>query len=257
VTTLSEQVVTAERNDVELAPERNSYAVKNMTSASGGTAVDALRNVPSVEVDGSNQISLRGNPNVVVQINGRTSPLRGEQLGNFLSQLPASTIARIEVATSPSAKEDPEGTAGILNLVLAQQVQGGVSGGVSFGTGTTGLANLSGNIGRQSGAWTLFSSLSGMRDARPFTGESARQSFATDPAFANAQNPIGSSLGEYIHHPAEARRCRSAVGQLGSPTRVMLLLSASSVCSPADCLPRVPSARSRETPRLSRRADSP
>src|SRR5688572_12430222 len=60
VTKLEEQVVTAERDAVQLAPERNSYDVKKMATASGGTAVDALRNVPSIEVDVNNQVSLRG-----------------------------------------------------------------------------------------------------------------------------------------------------------------------------------------------------
>ncbi|HET9004283.1 MAG TPA: carboxypeptidase-like regulatory domain-containing protein, partial [Gemmatimonadaceae bacterium] len=90
--TLETQAVVAERPDVVLAPDRNSYAVKNMTTASGGTAVDALRNVPSVEVDESNNVSLRGNTNVVVQINGRPTPMKGQQLGNFLAQLPASAV---------------------------------------------------------------------------------------------------------------------------------------------------------------------
>lgn len=186
-TTLAGQTVVAERDEIQLSPERNSYSVKNMATASGGTAVDALRNIPSVEVDGSNKVSLRGSDNVVVQINGRTSPLRGEQLGTFLAQLPANVVSRIEVAMNPSAKEDPEGTAGIINLVLAQQVEAGLSGGLTFGTGSTGLANGSGNIGTQKGPLTLFTSLSGTRDPRPFTGWSARTNAApTTPAYANS-----------------------------------------------------------------------
>src|SRR5262249_6119189 len=112
------QVVTAERADVTTSPDRTSYSTKNMTAASGGTAVDVLRNVPSVEVDATNQVSLRGNTGVVVQINGRPSPLRGEQLGSFLAQLPASAVKRIDVSTNPSAKNDPDGTAGIINIIL-------------------------------------------------------------------------------------------------------------------------------------------
>ena len=95
--------VQAERDPTTLAPDRNSYTVKDMPATSGGTAVDVLRNVPSVEVDGDNKVSLRGNGNVVVQLNGRASPMRGEQLGNFLAQLPASSILRVEVASNPSA----------------------------------------------------------------------------------------------------------------------------------------------------------
>jgi outer membrane receptor protein involved in Fe transport len=155
-TQLAAQEVTAERADVVLAPDRNVYSTKNMTAASGGTAVDVLRNVPSVEVDASNQVSLRGNQNVVVQINGRPSPLKGEQLGNFLAQLPASMVKHVEVSTNPSAKNDPEGTAGIINIVLNQDAEVGLSGGVTLGTGTTGQANASGNIGRQAGPLTVF-----------------------------------------------------------------------------------------------------
>ena len=155
-TELAAQQVTAERADVVLAPDRNIYSTKNMTAASGGTAIDVLRNVPSVEVDASNNVSLRGNQNVVVQINGRPSPLKGDQLGNFLAQLPASMVKNVEVATNPSAKNDPEGTAGIINIVLNQDADIGLSGGLTMGTGSTGQANFSGNVGRQSGPLTLF-----------------------------------------------------------------------------------------------------
>ena len=185
---LETETVTAERPDVTVAPDRNSYAVKNMTTASGGTAIEVLRNVPSVEVDGTNNVSLRGNTNVVVQINGRPSPLRGEQLGNFLAQLPASAVDHVEVATNPSAKNDPEGTAGIINIVLAQQADMGLSGGFTAGTGTTGMANLSGNIGRQSGPWTLFTSYNFFTDNRPTSGHSERENIASPvPAFVNGQ----------------------------------------------------------------------
>lgn len=187
VAQLAEQTVTAERDAVTLAPERNSYSVKGMATVSGGNAVDALRNVPAVDVDAStNQISLRGNTNVVVQINGRTSPLRGEQLGTFLAQIPAATLTRVEVTTSPSAKEDPEGTAGIINIVLAQEVEGSRTAGISLGTGTTGLANGSANAGTQNGKWTLFSSASAMSDPRSLTGLTARTSTAPVTSFANA-----------------------------------------------------------------------
>jgi outer membrane receptor protein involved in Fe transport len=183
---LESSVVTADKPDVALAPDRNSYSVKNMTTASGGTAVDVLRNVPSVEVDGSNNVSLRGNQNVVIQINGRATPLRGEQLGNFLAQLPASTVDHVEVATNPSAKNDPEGTAGIINIVLTQQAEMGLSGGLTAGTGTTGLANVSGNIGRQSGPLTLFTSYNFFRDTRAFSGHSQRANLIDGaPALVN------------------------------------------------------------------------
>ncbi|HEY2066170.1 MAG TPA: TonB-dependent receptor [Gemmatimonadaceae bacterium] len=181
---LAKQDVVAERNDVALSPDRNSYSVKNMATVSGGTAVDALRNTPSVEVDGQNKVSLRGNENVVVQINGRATPLKGEQLGNFLAQIPASNVSRIEVATNPSAKDDPEGTAGIINIVLTEKLDTGVSGGFTMGTGTTGLANISGNVGRQSGPSTLFASYNFFRESRDLAWHSERELLdATSPAY--------------------------------------------------------------------------
>jgi len=187
--TLQSQVITGERQDVALSPDRNSYSTKNMTTASGGTAVDVLRNVPSVEVDGNNNVTLRGNANVVVQINGRASPLSGEQLAQFLAQIPASTVSHVEVATNPSAKNDPEGTAGIINIVLNQQADIGISGGLNAATGTTRQANLSGNIGRQSGPLTLYLSASMYRDHRNISGSSDRTNLAIPvPAFVESHS---------------------------------------------------------------------
>ena len=169
-TELSAVAVTTERADVAVAPDRTSYTVKDMPAASGGSAVDVLRNVPSVEVDGDNKVSLRGNENVVVQINGRLSPMRGEALGNFLAQLPANLVASIEVVPNPSAKNDPEGMAGILNIVLKENTDLGTSGGVAVGGGTTGQANASGNIGWQRGPLTLFANYGFMRESRRISG---------------------------------------------------------------------------------------
>jgi hypothetical protein len=92
VTKLEGQEITAERDQEVLSPDRNVYSTKNMTTAAGGTAIDVLKNIPLVEVDQTNKVSLRNNSNVVVQINGRSTPLKGDQLGVLLSQLPASQV---------------------------------------------------------------------------------------------------------------------------------------------------------------------
>jgi ferric enterobactin receptor len=167
---LSAVAVTAERSEVAVAPDRTSYNIKDMPSASGGSAADVLRGVPAVELDGDNRVSLRGNQNVVVQINGRISPMRGEQLGTFLAQLPANMVAAVEVVPNPSAKNDPEGMAGILNIVLKENTDLGVSGGLTLGGGSTGQMNASANAGYQRGALTLFANYGFMRDERTVTG---------------------------------------------------------------------------------------
>jgi len=187
VTRIEGQTVIAQRLDVALGVDRNSYSVKNMATASGGTAIDALRNVPAVDVDASNRVRLNGNSNVVVQINGRSSPLTGEQLGGFLAQLPAGTIARIEVATNPSAKSDPEGTAGIINIVLDQGAELGLTGGFVLGGGSSG-ASASGNLGYQAGPWTVMGSYSAAREHRSLWGTTELENqIASVPAFESSQ----------------------------------------------------------------------
>jgi outer membrane receptor protein involved in Fe transport len=108
-----------------------------MPTTRGGTALDVLRNVPSVDVDIDNVVSLRGNTGVVIQINGRPSPLKPAQLGNFLAQLSADMVDRVEVIPNPSARDDPEGVAGIINIVLKQKPDIGTSGGLTLAGGTT------------------------------------------------------------------------------------------------------------------------
>ncbi len=145
---------TAERAII-IAPDRNAYRVKDVAPAATN-ASDVLENVPSVQVDADGKVSLRGNENVVVQINGRPTPIRGEQLASYLKGLPANTIERVEVVPNPSAKQDPEGMAGIINIVMKQGVDLGTSGGFSLAASTEEQYNVSGNIGHQTGPIALF-----------------------------------------------------------------------------------------------------
>ena len=136
---------------MQLAPDRNTYVVRDMPTTRGGTALDVLRNVPSVDVDIDNIVSLRGNTGVIVQINGRPSPMKPAQLGNFLAQLPADMVDKVEVVPNPSAREDPTGAAGIINIVLKQEADAGTSGGLTVAGGTTGQVNIGANLGYQRG----------------------------------------------------------------------------------------------------------
>jgi len=159
--------VTGQRQDVELAPDRNIYVVRDMPTTRGGTALDVLRNVPAVDVDIDNIVSLRGNTGVVLQINGRPSPLKPAQLGNFLAQVPADMVDKVEVIPNPSARENPEGDAGIINIVLKQKADEGRSGGLTVGGGTTGHVDAGGNLGYENGPVSLFGSYGFLRDNRP------------------------------------------------------------------------------------------
>src|SRR6266478_2052043 len=159
--------VTGQKQDVELAPDRNIYVVRDMPTTRGGSALDVLRNVPAVDVDIDNIVSLRGNTGVVLQINGRPSPLKPAQLGNFLAQVPADMVDKVEVIPNPSARENPEGDAGIINIVLKQAPDEGRSGGLTVGGGTTGHVDVGGNLGYERGPLSLFGSYGFLRDNRP------------------------------------------------------------------------------------------
>src|SRR5207237_10651661 len=106
---------------VTVQPDRSSYRAKDVAPAAAN-ASEVLDAVPSVQVDGDGKVSFRGNENVAVQINGRPTPMRGTQLAAYLKSLPANILERIEVIPNPSAKYDPEGMAGIINVVLKQNV---------------------------------------------------------------------------------------------------------------------------------------
>ena len=159
--------VTEKRQDVQLAPDRNTYVVREMPTTKGGNALDVLRTVPAVDVDIDNVVSLRGNSGVTVQINGRPSPLKPAQLGDFLAQLSADMVDKVEVISNPSARDDPTGVAGIINLVLKEDVDAGTSGGATLTGATTTQANAGVNVGYDHKALSLYGSYGFLRDRRP------------------------------------------------------------------------------------------
>ena len=166
--------VTEERATMTVEPDRNAYRAKDVAPAAAN-ASEVLDAVPSVQVDGDGKVSLRGNENVAVQINGRPSPLRGPQLASYLKGLPANIVERIEVIPNPSARYDPEGMAGILNIVLKQNVDLGVSAGLNLGVSRSDRYNASGNVGYQSGPLTLFTNLGVNADNRAVIGINDRE----------------------------------------------------------------------------------
>ncbi len=173
---VSDLQVTAERPVVSAEPDRNTYSAKTLAPGAAN-ASELLENVPSVQVDDDGKVSLRGNENVVIQVNGRPTPMRGPQLATYLKTLSASVIDRVEVVPNPSAKYDPEGMAGIINVVLKQNVDLGLSGALNTAVSTADRYNSAVNIGYQSGPWTTFASLGIVADARNAIGLNDRERF--------------------------------------------------------------------------------
>jgi ferric enterobactin receptor len=159
-------MVEEARAAMTVEPDRNSYRANDLAPGAA-TASELLENVPSVHVDMDGKVSLRGNENVVVQINGRPTPMQGAQLAAYLQGLPANMVDRIEVIPNPSARYDPEGMAGIINVALKSNVDLGLSGAVNGQMSSIDRYNSSGNVGYHSGPWTAFVSggmIAGMRN---------------------------------------------------------------------------------------------
>ncbi len=134
-TKLKEVVVTDKKSLLNTSIDRKVYNVGQDIMAQSGTASDVLKNIPSVEVDIDGNVSLRGSTDVMILINGRPSPLIGKSRAEVLQQFPANTIERIEVITNPSAKYKPDGSSGIINIVLKKNIAGGFNGTITGNIG--------------------------------------------------------------------------------------------------------------------------
>lgn len=128
-----------------------------MVAAKGGKAIDVLRNVPELEVDMNGKVTMRGNQSVEIHLNGRKAPLRGEALTNYLQQMPGDRISKVEVIPNPSAKHDPEGMGGIVNIVMKDNADLGLSGNVSMNANSRMHRGFGTRINYQKGRFTLFS----------------------------------------------------------------------------------------------------
>jgi ferric enterobactin receptor len=181
--TLQSVQITGEKPTMVIEPDRNTYRAKDVAPAAAN-ASDVLQATPSVDVDADGKVSLRGNENVAIQINGRPTPIKGPQLAAYLKQIPANIVERIEVVPNPSAKYDPEGMAGIINIVLKANTDLGLSGGLNTGFATPSRLNTGTNVGYQQGKVTLFGTYGFNSDDRAIVGINDRQRF----------DPTGSTL---------------------------------------------------------------
>ena len=115
---LSEVEVVGQNSAMRFELDKKVFTVDQNIASAGASVTDVLENIPSVDVDQEGNISLRNSEDVEIWINGKPAGLNSENRGQVLQQMPAGTIEKIEVITNPSAKFSPEGTSGIINLVM-------------------------------------------------------------------------------------------------------------------------------------------
>lgn len=120
-------IITGQRDAMTYNLDKKVINVDQNIAASGGSALEVIENIPSVTVDIEGNVSLRGSSNINFLIDGKPTGLEGISSTDVLTSIPASSIESIELITNPSAKYDPEGTAGIINIVMKRKDDIGVN----------------------------------------------------------------------------------------------------------------------------------
>ena len=152
--------VVAERTTIEQKIDRKVINIGKDLTTAGATAADIMNNIPSVSLDQqSGALTLRGNSNVQVMVDGKLSNLSPDQL---LKQLPSNSIKKIELITNPSAKYNPDGMSGIINIVLHKNATIGFNGDVSAGLSYEKNAQFNSglNLNYRNGKFNLYSNYS-------------------------------------------------------------------------------------------------
>ena len=197
-TALAEAVVIGTKPVVEVRPDRIIYNADQDVTNAGGTASDVLRKAPLLAVDGDGNVKMRGSSNFKVLVNNKPSPSLASNLAEALKGIPADQIKSVEIITTPPAKYDGEGTAGIINIVLKKGVDRGLNGRVSA-TGGNRNSNLNTSLNFKKGKFGATSSLSGGLNNGPTLGLVDRLGYTDQGTAHLTQRSPGSRNGRYYY----------------------------------------------------------
>lgn len=188
-TQLKDVVITREKSTVEIKLDKKIYNVGQDMTVKGGTASDVLDNVPSVSVDGDGNVSLRGNDNVKILIDGR--PSNSINIADALKSISADALDKVEVITNPSARYDAEGGAGIINIILKKGKNNGLNGTFIATAGNPKNYSTTGNINFRSQNFNVFTTI-GYNDGK------APGKTLTDSDYINSAGTVYQTTNERI-----------------------------------------------------------
>ncbi len=185
--------VTSKKETFYNSIDRKVYNVGTDIQGVSGSASDLLQNIPSVQVDIDGNVSLRGDSNVLILINGKPSTLMSTtNRADVLAQMPADSIEKIEVVTNPSARYKPDGTAGIINIAVKRKHDPGFSGVWRVSAGNDSRANFALNANYNSGKYNVFGAVDVRQDDRPRFGWETRRHLdtASDTFITTTQDSV-------------------------------------------------------------------
>lgn len=192
---MEEVEITGQKSAMQLELDKKVFNVSDNILAEGASASEVLENIPSVEIDTEGNVSLRNNSSVELWINDKPSGLSGSDKGQILEMLPAESIQKVELITNPSAKYNPEGSVGIINIVLKESHKGGYFGSVNAGANYQEgndypCANLGLNFTYNNSKWEFFLNASGRHNLRNRSSYNNRTSFeeGADTTYLNQSN---------------------------------------------------------------------
>jgi len=184
---LEEIEVRGERSRMTIGLDKKIFEVGKDLSSIGGTGEDILSNIPSITLDVDGNISLRGSQNVKILIDGKPSSLTGISSNDVLLSIPASSIARVEIITNPSARYQAEGMVGIINIILKKDRKKGLNGLLNLSAGWPHDHNASINLNYGRGKWNFFTNYSGKYRDIPGIARHHREVSFTDTAYVQDQ----------------------------------------------------------------------
>jgi outer membrane receptor protein involved in Fe transport len=145
--------VVKEKEMFQMGIDKKTFKVDKNITATGGTAADVLQNIPSVTVDATGNVSLRGKSSVNILIDGRPATLLAGDVASAIQSMPAASIESVEIITNPSSKYDAQGNAGIINIITKTNKNQGLNGSTTLGIGDRGKYNGGLNINMKKGKW--------------------------------------------------------------------------------------------------------